>query len=149
MSDCTRMCLQGKLRPVILEQLKTITLKWQGCWVREHWLGFQTTHWEVISSPRVKYLFCQLYLRGWFWWAWKSTHKVLCEPHRVGPVGSDNVWGWSINSSSLWFIRNLNRSRSQRSFAPNARFKTNLTCILYSDPLLCIVKCVLLSAAGN
>lgn len=37
----------------------------------------------------------------------------------------------------------------QGSFASNPEFKTVLTCILYSDPLLCVVKCVLLSSAGD
>lgn len=81
---------KGKVRPVILEQLKTVTLKWQTCWVREHQL--------VISSLRAKCRLCQPYLRGWFWWAGERVHmEVLCGPHR------DNVWWGRITfSSSLW-----------------------------------------------
>lgn len=42
------------------------------------------------------------------------------------------------------------RSRhEQGSFASNPEFKTVLTCIPYSDPLRCVVKCVLLSTADD
>lgn len=55
--------------------------------------------------------------------------KALCEPHRVGPVGSDNVWWWDITSSSSWLIRYWDMSNSQKSFASNPEFKTNSICI--------------------
>lgn len=139
-----------KVRPIILEQLKTVTHIWQECWVREDWLGFQLLTGKLFNPWGWNTSYDYSYLRGWFW---RATEKVpmeaLCESHRAGPVRGGNVWWQDTVSSSMWLIGNLDMSNSQRSFASNPEFKTHSTCILYSDRLLCISKCVLLSVAGD